>query len=400
MKENEIIMQSTDYVIDLAIMDFINLLRKEGQSLDGSLIIPERKLRKYYKKPYSLADREKTILSLQKQVAMLESNLKKANIGGEWVKVDQKGHDKLVELVQKVEKLQSNLWDRNYEIRDLTKFVEIVDSARLPEEKIKFLEDRITEEDIIVPFEFRGGELTQQSGVRAAQGSHEPQEVVQLDSLANKLTLDDPFLINEKIEEALDKEFPKGDKARGRALVLTAIAQIEIEEARKQGYDQGHKEGYEKGYLQGWQSCLERFTPERKTDIMEEASQRTAEEIRDWLIRHKLMKEDGGYDEIYKIKYLQSPSSSVVSTEHSFSKRKVVDSDADDTQSHGDSSGNMSTQAGSIPAFPSIKGCGKPIDDSGLCCGEIIGEERKYEDDDREYGFRVLCDECKKKGEA
>ena len=36
--------------------------------------------------------------------------------------------------------------------------------------------------------------------------------------------------MNEKIEEELEKQFPKGDKARGRALVLHAIAQIEFNE--------------------------------------------------------------------------------------------------------------------------------------------------------------------------
>ncbi len=42
--------------------------------------------------------------------------------------------------------------------------------------------------------------------------------------------------INEILENELDKQFPKGDKARGRALVLFAIAQIELnklEEKRK-----------------------------------------------------------------------------------------------------------------------------------------------------------------------
>ncbi len=34
--------------------------------------------------------------------------------------------------------------------------------------------------------------------------------------------------MNERIEDELDKQFPKGDKARGRALVLHAIAQIEF----------------------------------------------------------------------------------------------------------------------------------------------------------------------------
>ena len=34
--------------------------------------------------------------------------------------------------------------------------------------------------------------------------------------------------INIKLEQELDKQFPKGDKSRGKALVLFAIAQIEI----------------------------------------------------------------------------------------------------------------------------------------------------------------------------
>ena len=39
--------------------------------------------------------------------------------------------------------------------------------------------------------------------------------------------------MNERIVDELDKQFPKGDKARGRALVLNAIAQIEIEKTKK-----------------------------------------------------------------------------------------------------------------------------------------------------------------------
>jgi len=35
--------------------------------------------------------------------------------------------------------------------------------------------------------------------------------------------------INEFIEDELDNQFPKGDKARGRALVLVAVAQQEID---------------------------------------------------------------------------------------------------------------------------------------------------------------------------
>ena len=36
--------------------------------------------------------------------------------------------------------------------------------------------------------------------------------------------------MNEKIKEELERQFPKKDKARGRALVLHAIAQIEFNE--------------------------------------------------------------------------------------------------------------------------------------------------------------------------
>jgi len=35
--------------------------------------------------------------------------------------------------------------------------------------------------------------------------------------------------INEYVEDELDIQFPKGDKSRGRALVLVAIAQQEID---------------------------------------------------------------------------------------------------------------------------------------------------------------------------
>ena len=39
--------------------------------------------------------------------------------------------------------------------------------------------------------------------------------------------------MNERIEGELDKQFPKGDKARGRALVLHSIAQIEFNELQE-----------------------------------------------------------------------------------------------------------------------------------------------------------------------
>jgi len=40
--------------------------------------------------------------------------------------------------------------------------------------------------------------------------------------------------INEKLEEELNKLFPKGNKARGKALVLNAIANIEIDKAKEE----------------------------------------------------------------------------------------------------------------------------------------------------------------------
>jgi len=40
--------------------------------------------------------------------------------------------------------------------------------------------------------------------------------------------------LNKKVEDELDKQFPKGDKARGRALVLHSIAQIELEKKDKE----------------------------------------------------------------------------------------------------------------------------------------------------------------------
>ena len=40
--------------------------------------------------------------------------------------------------------------------------------------------------------------------------------------------------LNEKLEDELDKQFKKGDKARGRALVLFAIAQIELDKKDKE----------------------------------------------------------------------------------------------------------------------------------------------------------------------
>jgi len=39
--------------------------------------------------------------------------------------------------------------------------------------------------------------------------------------------------LNNRIEEELENQFPKGDSARGRALVLHAIAQIEYQELQK-----------------------------------------------------------------------------------------------------------------------------------------------------------------------
>ena len=39
--------------------------------------------------------------------------------------------------------------------------------------------------------------------------------------------------LNEKLEETLDSQFPKGDKARGRALVLFAVAQLELNKLKE-----------------------------------------------------------------------------------------------------------------------------------------------------------------------
>ena len=44
--------------------------------------------------------------------------------------------------------------------------------------------------------------------------------------------------INKVLEDELDKQFPKGDKARGRALVLFAIAQMEIKKAQDEILDE------------------------------------------------------------------------------------------------------------------------------------------------------------------
>lgn len=38
--------------------------------------------------------------------------------------------------------------------------------------------------------------------------------------------------INKPLEQELDKQFPKGDKARGKALVLNAIANIELDKQK------------------------------------------------------------------------------------------------------------------------------------------------------------------------
>lgn len=43
------------------------------------------------------------------------------------------------------------------------------------------------------------------------------------------------------LEEELDKQFPKGDKARGRALVLYAIAMLKIKEANEEIIKDVHK---------------------------------------------------------------------------------------------------------------------------------------------------------------
>jgi len=38
--------------------------------------------------------------------------------------------------------------------------------------------------------------------------------------------------LNKPLEKELNKQFPKGDKARGRALVLNAVANIELEKQK------------------------------------------------------------------------------------------------------------------------------------------------------------------------
>jgi len=45
-------------------------------------------------------------------------------------------------------------------------------------------------------------------------------------------------MINKNLENELDEQFPKGDKARGRALVLFAIAQMEIKKAQDEILDE------------------------------------------------------------------------------------------------------------------------------------------------------------------
>ncbi len=37
--------------------------------------------------------------------------------------------------------------------------------------------------------------------------------------------------MNKEIEKVLEEQFPKGDKSRGKALVLHAVAQIQLEKA-------------------------------------------------------------------------------------------------------------------------------------------------------------------------
>jgi hypothetical protein len=54
--------------------------------------------------------------------------------------------------------------------------------------------------------------------------------------------------INKKIKEELDKQFPKGNKARGKALVLVAIAQIELNklEAKRKYWENKYKKDEQK----------------------------------------------------------------------------------------------------------------------------------------------------------
>ena len=48
--------------------------------------------------------------------------------------------------------------------------------------------------------------------------------------------------LSETLEKELNKQFPKGDKARGRALVLFALAQQEIKEAEEKGFNLAHNQ--------------------------------------------------------------------------------------------------------------------------------------------------------------
>lgn len=49
--------------------------------------------------------------------------------------------------------------------------------------------------------------------------------------------------INAKLEEELNKQFPKGNKSRGKALVLFSIAQIELDklEAKRRYWEEKFK---------------------------------------------------------------------------------------------------------------------------------------------------------------
>ena len=47
---------------------------------------------------------------------------------------------------------------------------------------------------------------------------------------------------NKRLEKELDRQFPKGDKARGRALVLFGIAQLEIDLAEAKAIRKFKKE--------------------------------------------------------------------------------------------------------------------------------------------------------------
>ena len=52
--------------------------------------------------------------------------------------------------------------------------------------------------------------------------------------------------INKPLETELDRQFPKGGKARGRALVVVAVANVEIEMEKKNTNVKSFQEGFNK----------------------------------------------------------------------------------------------------------------------------------------------------------